>query len=100
MLLEESFCLQAVGQFLTSRYAAGIAQRGTQRLGLRRRFGLRCYRLAAVAKGLVGSEMIVLAPARDVGPGDRHILRAGDLKRQFQLRIWKGSRGFRLWRRL
>ena len=37
--------------------------------------------------------MIVLAPARDIGPGDRRILAAGDLKRQFKLWIWQVTDG-------
>ena len=37
--------------------------------------------------------MIVLAPARDLGPGDRRILAAVDLKRQFKLWIWQVTDG-------
>ena len=37
--------------------------------------------------------MIVLAPARDIGPGHRRILAAADLKRQFKMRIWQGTDG-------
>ena len=36
--------------------------------------------------------MIVLAPAGDIGPGDRRILAAADLKRQFKLGIWQVTR--------
>ena len=59
---------------------------------------LRRDRLAAGAKRLVSREMIVLAPAGDIGPGDRRILAAGDLQRQFKRRDkadadgrWRGS---------
>ena len=37
--------------------------------------------------------MIVLAPARDLGPGDRRILAAVNLKREFKLRIWQVTDG-------
>ena len=89
MLLEESFCLRAVGQFEAFGDLAGIAQRGAERLRIGRRRSLRRYRPAADAKRLVGGEMIVLAPAGDLGPGDRRILAAVDLKRQFELWIWQ-----------
>ena len=36
---------------------------------------MRRYRLAAGAKRLVGLQMVVLAPARDIGPRDRRALR-------------------------
>ena len=39
--------------------------------------------------------MIVLAPAGDIGPGDRRILAAGDLKRQFKIGIWQVTDGWR-----
>src|SRR5713226_4665185 len=54
---------------------------------------LRRDRLATGAKRLVSPEMIVLAPARDIGPGDRSILTAGNLKRPGQTRIWQMPRG-------
>src|SRR5882762_2268637 len=50
---------------------------------------LRSDRLAAGAKRIVRQEMIVLAPARDIGPADRSILTAADLKRRGQGGIWQ-----------
>src|SRR5205085_12112577 len=87
MLLEESFCLRLFGQFQAFRDLAGIAQRGAERLRIGRRRSLRRYRPTADAKRLVGGEMIVLVPARDLGPGHRRILAAVDLKRELKLRI-------------
>src|SRR5258707_15189519 len=53
---------------------------------------LRRDRLAARAKRIVGREMVVFAPARDIGPGDRSILTAADLERQGKTRIWEMAR--------
>src|SRR5664280_1890237 len=36
--------------------------------------------------------MVVVAPARDIGPRDRSILAAADLKRPRQTRIWDKTR--------
>ena len=44
--------------------------------------------------------MIVLAPARDLGPGDRRILAAVNLKREFKLWIWQVTDGRRMRRLL
>src|SRR5438132_2033501 len=96
MPLEESFRLQSVGQFKAPRDVAGIAQRGAERLRIGRRRSLRRYRPAAHSKRLVGGEMIVLAPARDRGPGDRRILAAVDLKREFKLWVWQMTDGRRM----
>src|SRR5262245_32822610 len=100
MLFEESFCLQAVRQFQASRDVAGLAQRGAERLRIGRRRSLRRYRPAAHSKCLVGGEMIVLAPARDLGPGDRRVLAARNLKREFKLWIWQVTDGRRMRRLL
>jgi hypothetical protein len=40
--------------------------------------------------------MIVFAPARDPGPGDRRILAAADLKREFKLWVWQVTDGRRM----
>ena len=96
MLLEESFRLQAIRQFQASRDVAGIAQRSAERLRIGRRHSLRRYRPAAHSKRVVGGEMIVLVPARDLGPGDRRILAAGNLKREFKRWIRQMTDGRRM----
>ncbi len=91
ILLEEGARLGAVGNLGRPRDATGIAQGRAERARIRRhrRRILRRDRLAAGAKGLEGGEMIVLAPAGNVGPGERKILAAVDRERQLELRIGK-----------
>ena len=89
MLFEKGFCRGAVGEIETLRYATGVAQRDAKGFRLGRQRVLRGDRLAAGAKRLVGGELVVIVPAGDLRPGERQILAAADLKRQFQLRIRK-----------
>ena len=96
MLLEEGPGPGPVVDIESSGGPAGIAQRGTQRLRFGGRLALRRYRPAAGAKRLVGEQMIVLAPARDIGPRHRCILAAADFKRPGELRIGQVTGGWKM----
>src|SRR5207253_11202034 len=92
MLLEEGACLGAVGNLRSPRRAAGLAQRNPQRLCSGRQRVFRSDRPAACAKRPVSREMIVVAPAGDVGPGERDILAVADLERKGETRIGNRAR--------
>ncbi len=96
MLLEEDLGLSPVGKIESSGGPAGISQRGTQRLRFGGRLALRRYRLAACAERLVGEQMIVLAPAHNIGPRQRRILAAADFKRPGDTGIGQGTRSLDL----
>ena len=87
-LFEEGSRLGAIGNIESFGRAAGIAQRNAQGLVVGGQVSLRGDRPAAHAKCLVGLQVVVLAPARDIGPCDRNILAAADLKRPGETRIW------------
>src|SRR6185312_10077547 len=95
ILLEEGARPDAIGNPARTGDAAGLAERGAQRPGIRRRTMLGRDRPAARAKCLVGGELIVLVPAGYIGPAKLEILAAADLKRELELRIGQGARG--LW---
>src|SRR5258708_21927744 len=92
MFLEKSLGPGAVGNVERSRLPAGSAQRRAQGSGIGGRRSFRGYRLAACTKRLIGLQMIVLAPACDVGPRDRDILAAADLERPCETGIWNEAR--------
>jgi hypothetical protein len=88
MFFEEGARPGAIGNLRRPRRTAGLAQRNPQgfwRCGQR---VLRGDRLAAYTKRQVGREMIVVAPAGDIGEGQGNILAAADLERKGEARIW------------
>src|SRR6266403_5740947 len=91
MLLEEGSRLDAIGNVESLGRAARIAQRNAQGLVVGGQVSLRGDRPAAYAKRLVGLQVVVLAPARDIGPCDRNILAAADFKRPGEARIWNAT---------
>src|SRR5258708_14754145 len=94
MLFEERLRLGAVGKFEPFGDPAGIAQRDAKRLRIGWSHGLGGDRFAAHAKRMVGGKMIIVFPARDIGPGQRRVLAAADLQRPFEVRVWQGTRGW------
>src|SRR5215472_8199756 len=87
MRFEEDPRRGGIGNIRRTRKAAWIAQRISQGLVVGRSKILGYYRLAAGAKGLVGREVIVHAPAWNVGETKWNILAASDLQGQVETRV-------------
>lgn len=82
MPLEELPRARRVGRLLGARGEARLAQRGAERLVVGQRI-LLCGddRPATGAESLKGGQRVVVRPARDLAPGERRVLAAGNFQR-------------------